>query len=56
MTSWEQLYVGDLMTGFTVFQVKAPLSTHPAVLVDGPESFHGNISDVAPSKKDLACG
>lgn len=32
------------------------LCTHPAVLVDGPESFHGDISDVAPSEKDLACG
>lgn len=56
LPSWEQLCAGDLMTSFTVFQVNVPLCTHPAVLVDGPESFHGNISDVAPSEKDLACG
>lgn len=27
--------------------------THPAVLVDGPEPFHGHISDVAPPEQDL---
>lgn len=30
--------------------------THPAVLVDGPESLHGNISDVAPPEEDFPCG
>lgn len=29
--------------------------THPAVLVDGPEPFHGHIPDVTPPKQDLAC-
>lgn len=33
-----------------------PGGTHPAVLVDGPESLHGNISDVAPPEEDFPCG
>lgn len=27
--------------------------THPAVFIDGPQPFHGHISDMAPPKQDL---
>ena len=29
--------------------------THHAVLVDGPQTLHGHISDMAPPKQDLSC-
>ena len=28
--------------------------TYPAVLIDGPQPLHGNISYVAPSEEDLS--
>lgn len=31
----------------------APIA-HPAVLVDGPQSFHGHVSDMAPPEQDLS--
>ena len=29
------------------------LRTHPAVLINGPQAFHGHIPDVTPPEQDL---
>lgn len=39
---------------FTDYSILVTKAAHPAVLIDGSQSLHGHISDMAPPEQDLS--
>lgn len=39
---------------FTDYSILVNKAAHPAVLIDGSQSLHGHISDMAPPEQDLS--